>query len=183
MQSPRPHLEVTKPASDPTCSTKPALLACILPFACRGQRLPSMMLDALFWDVIFSTDVASPEGLSNIATLLCSPPKVADARSLHGDQAQRFIDLLDQVSDSSKRTLVPRVMTTRPSFLHCHTSMRDCLGGLQGCFTRSAKPRECCPPRTSSNRSTSMSASSGGKVGLQTWVKENVTDALWLSNS
>jgi len=69
-----------------------------LPLSAVDEGSHSLTLDVFFWDAIFSTDVTSPEGLSNIATLLHSPSKIADARSLHGDQAQRFIDLLDQVS-------------------------------------------------------------------------------------
>ena len=69
-----------------------------LPFPAADERSHRLTLDVLSWDAIFSTDVTSPEGLSSIATLLHSPSKTADARSLHGDQAQRFIDLLDQVS-------------------------------------------------------------------------------------
>jgi hypothetical protein len=48
-------------------------------------------------------DIASAEGLSNISTLVHSPSKITMARSLRGDDAQRLIDLIDQVSDSRRR--------------------------------------------------------------------------------
>jgi hypothetical protein len=62
-------------------------------------------LDTLFWDAIFSMDVTSAEGLSNISTLVHSPSKITAARSLQGDKAQTFIDLMDRVSDLGKRPL------------------------------------------------------------------------------
>ena len=52
-----------------------------------------------FWDTIFSTDITSAEGLSNIETLVNSPSEIAVARNLWGDKAQKFIDLIDEVSD------------------------------------------------------------------------------------
>lgn len=93
----------------PTCSVKPVLLARIHSFACGGQTL-NQISDALFWDAIFSTDITSVEGLSNITTLLQSPSKIHVARNLLGDQAQSFIDLIDRVSDLGKRPSVPRVL-------------------------------------------------------------------------
>ena len=104
---PQPHLEVTEPAVDePTCPTKPALLVRIRPFTCSGQPL-TQRLDVPFWDTIFSADIASAEGLSNIETLVNSPSEIGVARNLWGDKAQKFIDLIDQVSDLGKRPLVP----------------------------------------------------------------------------
>ena len=70
-------------------------------FAC-GQTL-IQPLDALFWDAVFSMDIASAEGLSNISTLVHSPSKITVARSLRGDDAQRLINLIDRVSDSRRR--------------------------------------------------------------------------------
>jgi hypothetical protein len=70
-------------------------------FAC-GQTL-TQTLDALFWDAIFSMDISSAEGLSNISTLVRSPSKTTMARNLRGDDAQRLINLIDQVSDSRRR--------------------------------------------------------------------------------
>ena len=55
--------------------------------------------DTHFWDTIFSTDITSAEGLSNIAALVHSPSKVTAARGLRGGQAQDMIDLIDRVSD------------------------------------------------------------------------------------
>ena len=69
-------------------------------FTC-GQTL-TQTLDALFWDTIFSTDITSAEDLSNVSTLVHSPSKITVARSLQGDNAQRMIDLIDQVSDSRR---------------------------------------------------------------------------------
>jgi len=54
-------------------------------------------------------DVTSAEGLSKIATLVRSPPKIIHARCLQGDRAQRLIDLLDQASDSGEVSPVPWV--------------------------------------------------------------------------
>ena len=59
-------------------------------------------LDALFWDAIFSMDVTSEEGLSKVSTIVRSPSKIAEARSLQGDKAQRFIEQIDRVSDFGK---------------------------------------------------------------------------------
>jgi hypothetical protein len=56
-------------------------------------------LDAFFWEVIFSMDITSTEGLSNVSTLVHSPSKIAVARSFRGDKAESFINLIDQVSD------------------------------------------------------------------------------------
>ena len=64
-------------------------------FAC-GQTLTEI-LDALFWDAIFSMDTSSAEGLSNISILVHSPSKITMARSLQGDDAQRLINLIDRV--------------------------------------------------------------------------------------
>ena len=71
-------------------------------FAC-GQKL-TQILDALFWDAIFSMDITSTEGLSRMSTLIHSPSKITTARSLQGDDAQRLINLIDRVSDSRRRT-------------------------------------------------------------------------------
>jgi hypothetical protein len=88
------------------CLTRPILLVSSRgerAFAC-GQTL-TQTLDTLFWNAIFSMDITSAEGLSNISTLVHSPSKIAVARSLRGDNAQRVIDLIDRVSDSGRRPL------------------------------------------------------------------------------
>jgi hypothetical protein len=69
-------------------------------FAC-GRTL-TQVLDALFWNTILSTDITSAGDLSNVSTLVHSPSKIAMARSLQGDDAQRMIDLIDRVSDSHR---------------------------------------------------------------------------------
>lgn len=124
----------------------------------------TLALDALFWDTIYSMDIASAEGLSNITTLLHSPQKILDARNLRGDQAQRFIDLIDRVSDLDERPPVPRVLTASRSFSHYHTSMRGCPGGPRDCSTRFAEPVGCCLPRMSFVQSSSMLESSSGQA-------------------
>lgn len=58
--------------------------------------------DAHFWDTIFSVDTTSAEVLSNVVTIVYSPAKVNVARSLWGEKAQCFIDLIDRVGDQSK---------------------------------------------------------------------------------
>ena len=55
-------------------------------------------------------DITSVEGLSDITMLVQSPSKIHVARNLVGDQAQSFIDLIDQVSDLGKPPSVPRVL-------------------------------------------------------------------------
>ena len=79
------------------------------PLARRGLAL-TQMLDAHFWDTIFSVDITSTQGLSKVAALVHSPPDITVARSLRGDQAQRLIDLIDRVSRSSGLNL--RVLIT-----------------------------------------------------------------------
>ena len=49
-------------------------------------------------------DVPSSESLSSIAILVHSPSRITEARSLQGDEAQSFINLIDRVSGpDSKR--------------------------------------------------------------------------------
>ena len=67
--------------------------------------------DAHFWDTIFSMDITSdPEVLSNVVTIVYSPTKVNTARSLQGEKAQSFIDLIDRVGDQGKLQPVPLVL-------------------------------------------------------------------------
>ena len=137
------------------------------PLAYTGYPL-TQISDALFWDTIFSIDVASAEGLSNIRTLVHSPSKIAMARSLQDDQAQRFIDIIDQVSSSSKRPLVPRMLIVGRSFSRYHALTRNYLGGAHGCFTRSAKLAGYYLPHTSFNQSSPILVSLDGAAALQT---------------
>ena len=55
-------------------------------------------LDAQFWAKIYSMDTASTECLSEVQALLICPFKIEAARSLRGNEAQKFIDFLDRVS-------------------------------------------------------------------------------------
>ena len=124
-------------------------------------------LDALFWDNVFSVDITPTEGLSIVTDLVNSPSKISEARSLQGDQAQSLIDLIDRVSDSSKRTSVPRILIMSYSSSRLRTSTRNCLCGARGWFTRSAKPAGFYPPRMSFNQSPSVSASTSGAAALR----------------
>ena len=73
-----------------------SILAYIALLTCTRRMLTSD-LDALFWEAIFSVDIMSAEGLSNIAALVHSPSKITVARNLRNGQAQNLIDLIDQV--------------------------------------------------------------------------------------
>ena len=52
-------------------------------------------------------DVTSLEGLSNIATLVQSRSEINAARSLRRDEAQRFIDRIDRVSELGNTCRLP----------------------------------------------------------------------------
>ena len=124
--------------------------------------------DALFWDTIFSMDVTSTEDHLNIATLLSSPSKIIDAINLQGDQAQRFIDLIDQVSDSANfLPSAPRALIIRYSFSCYHTLIRSYLGGVHGCFTRSAKLAGYYPPHTFFSQSPPILVNLSGAAALR----------------
>ena len=86
-------------------------------------------LDAFFWEVIFSVDITSTEGLSNVSTLVHSPSKIAVARSFRGDKAQSFINLIDRVSDLATLSGVP------PETDH-HTQLLDALPHLDDKLSR-----------------------------------------------
>lgn len=123
-------------------------------------------------------DVTSAEGLSNVTTLINSSSKIAYARSLQGEKAQKLIDLLDQVSDSDAYLSILRV-TMRHSFSRYRTSMRDYLGGPRNYFTRSAKLAGCCPPHMSFDQSSPVLVNLDGMAALRTSAKENIEDILW----
>ena len=93
------------PTSEPACSTKLVLLARSYPFS-RNRRILTQESDVFFVATICSMDATSMEGPSNIATLVHSPSKLVGARNLRGDQAQKLINLLDQVS-CPDRCLIP----------------------------------------------------------------------------
>ena len=135
-----------------------------------------------FWDTIFSTDVTSVEGLSNIAALVRSQSKIKAARSLCGDQAQGFIDQIDRVSDPIKHLSASRVFIMRYSSSRYRNSTGNCLGGAHDCFTRSAKPARYYPPRILSNQNSPTLVSLGGAAASRTLAKENMEGAPWQSN-
>ena len=58
-------------------------------------------LDKQFWVNIYSIEVTSNECLAKIRTLLGCRSNMNVARSFQGNEAQTFIDFLDQVSDES----------------------------------------------------------------------------------
>lgn len=137
------------------------------PFLCLRRVKAHLTPDPLFWDTIFVADITSAEGLSNFSTLIHSPSKITAARSLQGDQAQVFIDLIDRVSGRGKPS-IHRVLIMRRSSLHYPTLIRSCSGGAHGCFTRSAKLAGCCPLRMSFNQSIPLSVSLGGVAASRT---------------
>ena len=51
-----------------------------------------------FWTNMYSMDVASGECISAVQSLLSCPSKISLARNFRGNEAQTFIDFLDQVS-------------------------------------------------------------------------------------
>lgn len=108
--------------------------------------------DTLFWDTIFSMNITSAECLPNISTLVHSPSKISEARSLQGDQAQSLIDLIDQVCDSGRRPSVPRVSTDRKTQLltplHLEQKLfRRCSRLLyKVCKTNRMLPASCTIP-------------------------------------
>ena len=59
---------------------------------------PLESLGVQFWDNVLSPEIPSDEPLSTVRSLLTCPTNIAVARSLQGDEAQRLIDFLDQVS-------------------------------------------------------------------------------------
>ena len=54
--------------------------------------------DAQFLANIYSNDVTSDESTLEIQSLLSSLPKIITAKNLLGNDAQAFVDFLDQVS-------------------------------------------------------------------------------------
>ena len=56
------------------------------------------LLDTQLWANIYSAEITSSEYLSKIRSLFNCPSKIAAARSLRGNEAQTFIDFLDQAS-------------------------------------------------------------------------------------
>ncbi|KAF9645203.1 kinase-like protein [Thelephora ganbajun] len=58
--------------------------------------------DAQFWANLYTMEVTSNDCLSKLRTLLRCPSKVTIARSFQGNEAQIFIDFLDQVLTRSR---------------------------------------------------------------------------------
>ena len=54
--------------------------------------------DIQFWTNMRSMEVTSSECLAEVQALLSSPSKITLARSFRGNEAQMFIDFLNQVS-------------------------------------------------------------------------------------
>ena len=143
------------------------LLARVHPSIYSGQTLIQTS-DTIFWDTIFSIDATSAEVLSSITTLLHSPSKGTEARSLQANRAQNLIELIDQVSDPGGLAPVPRVLTMGFSSSHHNASIRSCLGGARDYSTRSAKPTGYYPRRTTFTQNSSVLASMGGVAALRT---------------
>jgi hypothetical protein len=149
------------------CSTK-------LDLPVRIHRLAShewiliQTLDALFWDAIFSMDITSAEGLSNVSTLAHSPSNIIVARNLQGDRAQSFVDIIDQVSGPGEHASTPRMLMAGHSFSRYRTSMRNYLDEPRGCSIRSVQPAEFCLLHISFTQSSPMSASLGGAAASRT---------------
>ena len=149
------------------CSTKPDLLVRVHPFICDGQTL-TFTLDTHFWDTIFSMDITSAEGLSNFSTLVHSPSEIVVARSLRGDKAQSFIDIIDHVSDPGKHPLILRTLMMRHSFSCYRNLTRNYVGDPRGYSTKSAKSAGFCLPLISFSQNLPVSANSVGAVALRT---------------
>jgi len=165
---PKPRLDVqVAPSNEPGCLPKQAPLARIYSLSSRGQALTSTS-DALFWDTIISTDVTPADNLPNIVTIVYSPTKINVARSLRGDQAQSFIDLLDRVSGQSKLTSGFLVLIIGRFSPRYPISIRKYSGGAHNCSIRSAKLTGRFPPHILSNQTSPTLVSSSGRAALQT---------------
>ena len=71
------------------------------PRAPAGSPLTSdSLLDLQFWTNICSTEITPSERISQVQSLLDSPSKIDLALRFRGPEAQRLIDILDQVSRS-----------------------------------------------------------------------------------
>ena len=57
-------------------------------------------LVALLYNTLCVADMSVAELISNIRTFIHSPPLIAVARNLRGEEAQGFIELIDQVGDA-----------------------------------------------------------------------------------
>ena len=107
------HSEATGSAlTEPTYPKKLVVLARTHSFSESRQTL-TRKSDVIMGNTC-SVDVTSTESSPDIATLVHSPSKIIDARNLRGDQAQRLVNLLDQVGGLDKR-LIPRVTMRNPA--------------------------------------------------------------------
>ena len=83
-------------------------------------------------------EVTSDECLSEVRSLLSCPSKITVARNLQGDEAQFFINFLDQVGgfcsypDSTAQN-------TGCRFLHDRLLRQNTGNGVCSCFPRSAR--------------------------------------------
>jgi len=72
-----------------------------IPHSQRIGHRPSEPSDKQLWANIYSIEVTSKECLTRVQTLLSCRSGINAARSFQGNEAQMFIDLLDQVSCES----------------------------------------------------------------------------------
>ncbi|KAF9647138.1 kinase-like protein [Thelephora ganbajun] len=66
----------------------------------RSQRIDHLVIDSLdvqFWTNIYSMEITSNECLSEVRYLLNCPSKIALSKRFRGNDAQTFIEFLDQV--------------------------------------------------------------------------------------
>jgi len=134
------------------------------------QRIGHRLIEASgaqFWTSIYSIDVTSNECPAKVQTLLSCRSSVNVARSLQGNDAQIFIDFLDQVScKSSAHASATQGVNRR--FLHSHASMINSGSGVYCFFPRSARPIESYPPRTFFNENAYALGGCATMVGSQT---------------
>ena len=80
----------------------------------RIDRCLAEALDACSLTGEYPMEITPRECFSKIGALLCCPSRVTAARSLRGNEAQEFVDLLDQVSElqESRALVIDRVSQT-----------------------------------------------------------------------
>ena len=93
---------------------------------------------------IYAMEITSDKCLSEVRSLINSPSKIQAVRSLQGNEAQKFIDFLDQVSKSPLLAFLR--LSHWPRFLPCHASGGDFGGGDYYFSLRFAKPAGLYPP-------------------------------------
>ena len=110
------------------------------------------LLDVLFLAKICSMEVTSSECLSEVRTLLSRASNITAARSLQGNEAQVFVDFLDQVSKLSASCLDPTAQRIECRFLHSNPSRTNSGSEVYYCSPRSAKTAASYPARISFER-------------------------------